>query len=51
MSHISRRDFLKAASTTVGATTLGALLAACGVKQSNLPVNPPVRSGHLKAPH
>jgi uncharacterized protein (DUF362 family) len=44
MSHISRRDFLKAASTTVGATTLGALLAACGVKQSNLPSKPPVVS-------
>jgi uncharacterized protein (DUF362 family) len=44
MSHISRRDFLKAASTTVGATTLGALLAACGVKQSNLPAKPPVVS-------
>ena len=25
MSHISRRDFLKAASTTAGATTLGAI--------------------------
>ncbi len=44
MSHLSRRDFLKAASTAVGATTLGALLAACGVRQTNLPAKPPVVS-------
>ena len=43
-THISRRDFLKAASTTAGATTLGALLAACGVKPADLPPKAPAVS-------
>jgi uncharacterized protein (DUF362 family) len=41
MSHISRRDFLKVASTAAGATTLGSLLAACGIKPASLPAKPP----------
>jgi uncharacterized protein (DUF362 family) len=41
MSRLTRRDFLKAASTTAGATTLGALLAACGVKPANPPTQAP----------
>jgi uncharacterized protein (DUF362 family) len=43
MKQISRRDFLKTASTTAGATTLGALLAACGVKPGSLPLTPEIQ--------
>jgi uncharacterized protein (DUF362 family) len=44
MSHLSRRDFLKAASTTAGAASLGALLAACGIKPVGLPPKAPAVS-------
>ena len=50
MSKLSRRDFLKVASTAAGATTLGAILAACGVKPASLPPKPPAVSVTEGAP-
>jgi uncharacterized protein (DUF362 family) len=44
LSRLSRRDFLKVATSAAGATTLASLLAACGVKQADLPPKAPAVS-------